>query len=195
MFTGIITDIGKIENIVKGKKTIRLTIKTKYQTSKIAIGASVSCNGCCLTVVKRNKNSLEFDLSPETLEKTNLVNAKKGDLINLEQALKMGDELGGHIVSGHADCLAEVISVKEIDKNWVIKFKLPLTYKKYIAPKGSVTINGVSLTVNDVKDNIFGINIIPHTLDNTNLRLLKKASKVNIEIDLLARYLEKLIKK
>lgn len=195
MFTGIISDVGVTKKVEKTKTSIRLGVETKYNVPKIAIGASISCNGCCLTVVKKTKNVVEFDLSPETMRATNFNSVKKGDLINLEQALKLGEELGGHIVTGHVDCVGEVSSIKKIGKNWVVKFKVPAAYKRYVAAKGSITINGVSLTVNSVENNIFGINIIPHTLKETNLRLLKKGSRVNLEIDLLARYIERLIQK
>jgi riboflavin synthase len=195
MFTGIITDIGIAKKIEKTPNTIRLAVETKYDVASIAMGASISCNGCCLTVVKKENNIVEFDLSPETLQKTNYNNLKIGDLINLEQALKMGDELGGHIVTGHVDCLIEVVSIDVLEGNWRVNFKVPSAYKKYVVTKGSATLNGVSLTINNVENDIFGINIIPHTLEQTNLRLLKVGSKVNFEIDMLARYLEKLTHK
>lgn len=190
MFTGIITDIGKV--IEPGAKFV---IRTAYDTEKIALGASISCNGCCLTVVSIKENLLEFDLSPETLEKTNLSGLKAGEDINLEQALKVGDELGGHIVSGHIDGISEVVAIKASTENKQIKFKFPLSFGKYIVPKGSVTLNGVSLTVNTVENDIFEVNIIPHTLLKTNLKDLKVGSNVNFEIDTIARYLEKLIQK
>ena len=196
MFTGIITDLGAAKEIKKTTdNTIKLTVETKYDTSKISMGASIACNGCCLTVVEKNNNLLAFDLSPETMEKTNYYDLKVGDKINLESSLKIGDELGGHIVTGHIDCLAEVISIKEIEENWVIRFKIPLSYKKYIAAKGSATINGVSLTINTVENDVFEVNIIPHTLENTNLKFLKVGSKVNFEVDTIARYVERLIQK
>ncbi len=195
MFTGIITDIGIVEEVKRSSDSIRLTLKTSYDIDKIDMGASISCNGCCLTVVKKNKPFVEFDLSPETLDIANFTNIKKGDQINLEQAMKIGAELGGHIVTGHVDTIAEVVDKKIIDGNWQLKFKLPLSYKKYIAAKGSVTLNGVSLTVNKVENDIFEVNIIPHTLEKTNLHLLEIGSRVNLEIDLLARYIERLLQK
>ncbi len=194
MFTGIITDTGIARKVERSGNTIKLTVTTKYDTSDIALGASVACNGCCLTVVKKTPDSLEFDLSPETMEKTNYKNLKEGDAINLERSLKAGDELGGHMVTGHVDCLAKVIGVKESEGNRQIKLKIPEQYKKYIATKGSATLNGVSLTVNNIENDVFEVNIIPHTLEQTNLNLLKPGSEVNFEIDVIARYLEKLIK-
>jgi riboflavin synthase len=193
MFTGIITDIGTIKNIDRTEKTISFDIATNYKTKPIAIGASIACNGCCLTVVSKTKTSLRFDLSPETLEKTNFKNVKIGDKINLEQSLKMGDELGGHLVSGHVDCLTTVKNINIVDGNWVIEFHLPKTYEKFVSNKGSVTINGVSLTVNKVEDESFFVNIIPHTLEKTNLSNLKIDDYINFEIDLLARYVERMI--
>lgn len=195
MFTGIITDQGIVQDIQKSSASLRVRIKTSYNVEKIAMGASISCNGCCLTVVEKSGNILAFDVSPESLSKTILSELKAGDIINLEQATKVGDELGGHIVTGHIDGLAEVISKNEIDGNWQIKFRAPSGFKKYIAAKGSVTLNGVSLTVNNVENDEFEVNIIPHTLEQTNLRMLKVGSKVNFEIDIIARYLERLIQK
>lgn len=194
MFTGIITDIGTIKNIDRTEKTISFDIATNYKTKPIAIGSSIACNGCCLTVVSKTKNSLRFDLSPETLEKTNFKNVKIGDKINLEQSLKMGDELGGHLVSGHVDCLSLVKNINIIDGNWIIEFHLPQNYEKFVSTKGSVTINGVSLTINKVEAESFFVNIIPHTLQKTNLSNLKIGDYVNFEIDLLARYVERMIK-
>jgi len=193
MFTGIITDIGTIKNIDRTEKTISFDITTNYKTKPISIGASIACNGCCLTVVSKTKTSLRFDLSPETLEKTNFKNVKTGDKINLEQSLKMGDELGGHLVSGHVDCLTAVKNVDIVDGNWVVEFKLPNNYEKFVSTKGSVTINGVSLTINKVEDESFFVNIIPHTLEKTNLSNLKIGDYINFEIDLLARYVERMI--
>jgi riboflavin synthase len=195
MFTGIITDIGIAKEIQKTANTIRLTVETKYDVPKIAMGASISCNGCCLTVVEKNKNLVSFDISPESLEKTNYKNLKVGDKINLEQALKIGEELGGHIVTGHIDCIIEVAAIDVLEGNWRIKFKVPSQFKQYIVTKGSGTINGVSLTINNVENDIFEVNIIPHTLQQTNLSSLKVGSFANFEIDMLARYLEKLIQK
>ena len=193
MFTGIITDIGLVEKIIKQQNSLRIYIKTSYNTQNIAIGASISCNGCCLTVVEKLENLLAFDVSPESISKTILSYAKELDKINLEQAMKLGEELGGHIVTGHVDGIAETVSISELEGNWIVKIKLPLEFSKFLAPKGSITINGVSLTVNDVENNCFKVNIIPHTLIHTNLGNLNVGSLVNFEVDLLARYLERLM--
>lgn len=192
MFTGLITDVGIVKSFAKDGNTAHLVVETNYKTEDIAMGASICCNGCCLTVVKKTKNTLEFELSPETIEKTAFLNMKEGDEINLERSLKVSDELGGHIVTGHVDGIAEVVSLNNNGGNAQIKFKLPLSFKKYIAAKGSITINGVSLTLNNVENDLFEVNIIPHTLQHTNLRSLKVGSIVNFETDLLAKYLEKL---
>lgn len=199
MFTGIITDIGNIEEIQKKPDVWTIIISSNFDIDKINIGASISCNGACLTVTQKEKENnrakLWFDLSPETIEKTIFKSAKSGDKINLEQSLKLGDELGGHLVTGHIDTIAEVKNIEKNRENWVVKFTIEQKdFLKFIADKGSVTINGVSLTVNKVNDSDFEINIIPHTLNNTNLCDLKIGSKVNIEADLIARYLSRLIK-
>ena len=196
MFTGIITDIGKIVEIQALEKSSQIIISTIYDLDTIDIGASIACNGCCLTVVKKkvegDKNLLFFDVSPESIDKTIFQFAKTGDEINLERAMKLSDGIGGHLVSGHVDCLAEIFGINIIEGNWITQFKVPKQFTKYIVAKGSVVINGASLTVNNVENDIFDINIIPHTLEKTNLRNLKIGSKVNFEVDLIARYLEKL---
>ena len=194
MFTGIITDIGEITSIEKIQDT-RFVIKTNFDTGEVTIGASVACSGCCLTVVEKTASTLSFDVSDESLACTNLGALKTGNKINLEQALKMGDELGGHIVSGHVDGLAEVLSIEEIGGSHKTTFKAPENLKLFIAAKGSVTLDGVSLTVNDVNDSEFSVNIIPHTWENTTFNGLYAGSQVNLEIDVLARYVARMTEK
>lgn len=197
MFTGIITNVGVIKKIEKKSHITTIEVECNYDSNSINLGASISCNGACLTVTKKKKNDskaqLLFDLSPETIEKTNFKYAKKGDLINLERSLKIGDELGGHLVSGHVDTVTEVSNIKKDKDNWIVEFKIPKNYSRFISEKGSITINGVSLTINKTDKQNFSVNIIPHTLENTNFHLLKKGSIVNIEVDLISRYLSKLI--
>lgn len=193
MFTGIITDIGEVKRLEKLEHITKIWLSTNYDLSDITIGASIACNGCCLTVVSKEDDLLEFDISPESLYKTNFSEVKIGSKINLERPLKFSDELGGHIVTGHVDALAEVVFVNMHKDNWHVRIKIPREYSKFIAQKGSVTLNGVSLTVNDVENNEFEINIIPHTLRNTNLGEIVLGSKLNFEVDLLARYVSKQI--
>ena len=192
MFTGIVSDIGKVEKFQRVGSVWQLVLKTDYNTSEIKLGSSICCNGACLTVTKTENNLLYFDLSPETIDKTNFSYVSEGDEINLERSLKVGDELGGHFVTGHVDEIAKIAEIDKDDENWVVKVKCPHKFRQYIAPKGSVTLNGVSLTVNDVADDIFLLNIIPHTLKHTNLKNIVKGSKLNMEIDILARYIERI---
>lgn len=193
MFTGIITDIATIKS-VSGTGDIRLEVVTSYNTDDIAIGASIACSGVCLTVVEKAKGLLYFDVSAETLSCTNAVYWKEGTRINLERALKVGDELGGHIVSGHVDGLAEVLGIEPVDDSLKITLRAPDELKIFIAAKGSVTLDGVSLTVNEVKNAKFSVNIIPHTQKETICRDYKPGTKVNLEVDLMARYAGRLLK-
>ncbi len=200
MFTGIITDVGVLKEIIKKPHIETFIIETNYNSDDINIGASIACNGCCLTVTKKekinnNKTLLWFDLSPESLNKTTYNKAKIGDLINLERSLKIGDELGGHLVTGHIDSKAKIIKIIKDKDNWIVQFKLnEAEFQKFISNKGSITINGTSLTINKIEGDIFEINIIPHTLANTNFNSLQENDEVNIEVDTISRYLSKLIK-
>lgn len=198
MFTGIVTDIGRIEAVEeRGDK--RFTINTAYDVDSIDLGASISCNGACLTVIAKGRNTagqgwFQVDVSAETLSCTSLDKWGAGTRMNLERALRVGDELGGHIVTGHVDCLAEVSSIEDEGDSKRIAFNVPANILRYIAPKGSITIEGVSLTVNGVSDTGFDINVIPHTQAVTTLGALKVGQKVNIEVDALARYVDRLLK-
>ena len=196
MFSGIVSALGKVERIKKnGIHSIDLSVKKinldGFLTKKtpITIGSSILCSGICLTVKQINKKILTFDVSDETIMKTNFSSWKKGTIINLERSLKAGDEIGGHFVSGHID---GVVKIKEmVEENESIRLRLNLTnkLKKFIAEKGSVALNGISLTVNKTGINFFEVNIIPFTWQNTNLNFLSVNSSLNIEIDLLSRYL------
>lgn len=195
MFTGIVTDIGEIKSLEKNGDT-RISIRTAYDTSTIEFGASIACAGCCLTVVGKGEDWFSVDVSGETLSCTVLGNWKIGTRVNLERALKVGEELGGHIVTGHVDCVGHVVSAEKEGDSKKITFSLPTSFKTYIAEKGSVTINGASLTVNKVSDHeeetLFCINIIPHTQEKTTFGTLAKGDQVNIEIDILARYVARM---
>lgn len=187
MFTGIITDTGIIKDIKQGD-TKTVAIQTNYDIATLEIGTSVACNGCCLTVTRAKEDYFEVQISPESLNRTSFKNMKIGDLINLEKSLKVGDEIAGHFVTGHIDNTSHIKSIKQQDLCYNIEIFIPNNLKKFIAQKGSITINGVSLTVNDVFDDYFGVTIIPHTFEKTNFKNLKNNDMVNLEIDILARY-------
>ncbi len=193
MFTGIITDLGKIAEISKGDAAARFKIATSYNTEGIEMGASIACNGCCLTVTEKGPDWFAVDASKETLDKTTLGDWKTGTRINLERALKFGDELGGHLVSGHVDGVGNVTAIADEEGSKRYTVAPPSELMKFIAPKGSVTLDGVSLTVNEVENGTFGVNIIPHTQTVTTFGTLEPGSALNVEIDLLARYVARLL--
>ena len=191
MFTGIIASLGTVrEKIERANKDVQfvIAVPTTLDLTKIEIGASIACSGCCLTVISKTMDSFTVDVSAETLSKTNLSSWNVGTRINLETSLKMGDELGGHIVTGHIDGLAKLLLIKPENGSHRLVFELPTEFQNMVAPKGSITLNGVSLTVNEVNGNQFGVNIIPHTWDVTDLGALKVGDQCHFEIDILARY-------
>lgn len=195
MFTGIITDVGSVELISKrGDTTVK--IKTAYDPAGIAIGASIACSGPCLTVIAKGGREgdawFSVEVSAETMSKTTLGSWAIGDRVNLEKSLKVGEEIGGHIVSGHVDGIGEVVSVQPEGDSVRYKIKAPKGLAKFIAPKGSISLDGTSLTVNEVEGQHFGVNIIPHTSRATTWNGITVGSKINIEIDMLARYLARL---
>ncbi|HEX3065601.1 MAG TPA: riboflavin synthase [Candidatus Polarisedimenticolia bacterium] len=194
MFTGIITDLGKLRSMTPGGSA-RLVIETRYDTGAIADGASIACSGVCLSVVERGKGWFAVDASAETLSCTTIGNWRAGQGINLERPLKLGDELGGHLVSGHVDGVGELVERRPDGDSLRLSFRAPPALARFIAPKGSVAIDGVSLTVNEVKGAIFGVNIIPVTQRETGLGALTPGQRVNVEIDMLARYLARLMDK
>lgn len=198
MFTGIVSHIGKIENITHPSDW-ELSVKVEnnkyssdFNSDDLLIGASVSCSGICLTLKKRRESILFFDVSDETVSKTNFLEWKVGDFINLEKSLKVGDEIGGHFVYGHVDTTATVREIKQINGSFKVVFSVNKNFFKYFAPKGSVTIDGVSLTINEIKDKTFAVNIVPFTWENTSFKNYKLDTIVNVEIDILARYLERI---
>lgn len=194
MFTGIIQSIGLIKKIESLKKDARITIAYKPNQMKVCdLGDSVSINGVCLTVQKKQKNQLTFHVSEETLNRT--IAYTENSLVNLEGALSYNGKVGGHFVTGHIDGIGKINSIKPNSQCWILEIKPPKKLLKFIAEKGSVAINGVSLTVNVIKDDKFKVNIIPFTLKETNLSNLTKGSEINIEIDLIARYLENILKR
>jgi riboflavin synthase len=195
MFTGIVTALGTVRAIqpIGGGKDMRLVIAAPWaDTGSIAIGASISCSGSCLTAVEVNADSFAADASAETLACTTLGSWTVGTRVNLERSLKIGDELGGHMVSGHTDGVGEAVSETAENGSTRWWFRVPKELARFIAVKGSVAVNGVSLTVNEVRDDMFGVNIIPHTASVTGFGSMRPGDPVNIEIDMLARYVARL---
>ena len=191
MFTGIITDIGEVR-AVEQRGDLRARIGTRYDMASVDMGASIAWDGVCLTVVGKGADWFDVDVSAETVSKTNLGSWAEGRPINLERALRVGDELGGHIVSGHADGLAEITRMEDEGDSTRVSLRAPQELARFIAPKGSVALNGTSLTVNEVDDCVFGINFIPHTKEMTTWGHAAVGDKVNLEIDTLARYVSRL---
>ncbi len=200
MFTGIITGLGTVREIrpLGGGQDMRLVIATPKEspwganTASIPLGASIACSGCCLTAIELGPDWFAAEASAETLSKTTLGSWVVGSRVNLERPLKVGDELGGHIVAGHVDGVAEVLAAVPENGSTRWSFRVPRALARFIAPKGSVAVDGVSLTVNEVGDESFGVNIIPHTAAVTSFGLLRPGDRVNIEIDTLARYVARL---
>jgi len=195
MFTGIVTDVGKVRHVEKRGDT-HIVIATKFDVSQIDMGASIACSGACMTVVDKGSAKdrwFAFTASGETLSKTTLGAWKVGDPVNLERPMRVGDEFGGHIVTGHVDAVAEIVSVKPEGESVRMIFEVPKKLSKLVAAKGSVALDGVSLTVNDVDGSRFGVNIIPHTQSVTTFGRAKPGVKVNFEADLMARYVARLV--
>jgi riboflavin synthase len=189
MFTGIVTDVGRVRSVRQTNRDRRYEIETSYDVASIDMGASISHAGCCLTVVEKGEGWFAVEVSGETLALTTLGQWEEGHRVNLERAARLGDEMGGHVVSGHVDGVGEVLSITPEGGSHRYRIRAPRPLHRLIAPKGSISVEGVSLTVNEVEDDVFGLNIIPHTWDVTTLGELKPGSKVNLEIDMLARYL------
>ena len=191
MFTGIITDIGTIRSVAQ-RGDLRIEIATGYDVTSVDMGASIACDGVCLTVVEKTSDSFSVDVSAESAGLTNIGEWKTGHPVNLERALKVGDELGGHIVSGHVDGVAEIVALRDQGDSTRVTLRAPNALAKFIAPKGSVALNGTSLTVNEVNGTHFGINFMPHTKAVTTWGSSTVGDRVNLEIDTLARYVARL---
>lgn len=196
MFTGIITSVGEITMLKRAGDDLRLRIASDYRPEGIALGASIACSGVCLTVVEKGEHErggwFAADVSAETLSKTTLGDRKEGDRLNLERSLKVGDELGGHIVSGHVDGVGTIVGLKDDGESLRVTVEAPAAIARFIAAKGSVAMDGASLTVNEVEGQRFGINLIPHTRTVTTFGTLQEGQRVNLEIDVLARYVARL---
>ena len=192
MFNGIIYNTGKIVSLKKNKKSIFIGILTNISFKKKDLGSSISCNGVCLTLVKVDKKKIYFYLSNETLKRSNFRTARINQIVNLEKSISHGKIISGHYTQGHVDTVAKVNKISILDKTWLIKFKIvDINFSKYLIDKGSISINGVSLTISNTKKNYFNINVIPHTLKLTNLKDLKKNDLVNVELDIFGKYMYK----
>lgn len=194
MFTGIVTDLGRVRAVLPGGDT-GYEIETHYDTGTIAIGASIACSGVCLTAIERGPNWFRVQASAETRARSTLGNWRVGTPVNLERSLRLGDELGGHLVGGHVDGVGRLVSAREEGDSVRLVFEAPAALAPGIASKGSIAIDGISLTVNEVTGARFGVNIIPHTRAVTNLGSLKVGESVNLELDLIARYVARLMGK
>ncbi|HXC89061.1 MAG TPA: riboflavin synthase [Stellaceae bacterium] len=192
MFTGIVTDLGQVRRIKRGALA-ELTIATRFDTSAIPVGASIACSGACLTVISVEEGAFTAQASAETLARTTIGAWAEGSPVNLEQSLRLGDELGGHLVSGHVDGLAAIVERRPEAESVRFTVRAPEALMRFVAPKGSVTLDGVSLTVNEVAGDRFGVNIIPHTLACTNFGDAQPGRQMNLEIDMIARYVARLL--
>ncbi len=194
MFTGIVEEVGKVKGIKKGSKSSKLTIKCRVVLEGTRVGDSIAVNGVCLTVVEIGRELLTFDVSYETLKRTTLSLLKPGESVNLERALRLGDRLGGHILQGHVDTTTKVTSIKREGEGYRFSFKLPKEYSHLVVEKGSIGIDGISLTVAELLPDSFSVAVIPHTFENTNLKFKRSGSLVNLEFDIIGKYVEKMVK-
>jgi riboflavin synthase len=192
MFTGIVTDLGRVRRLDRGE-ILELTIATAFDTATVSIGDSIACSGACLTVVAIEAGAFSAQASAETLAFTTVGDWREGTPVNLERSLRLGDEMGGHLVSGHVDGVARIVERRPDGQSVRYTFEAPAALMRFIAPKGSVALDGVSLTVNDVSSNRFGVNIVPHTLACTNFGEALTGQLMNLEIDMIARYLGRLL--
>ena len=193
MFTGIIEEIGKVVSFKKSAHGADLKISAKTVLEDVKLGESIAVNGVCETVVAFDNTTFEVNVSDETLKVSNLSDLKQGDFVNLERALKLSDRLSGHIVSGHVDLTTKFIKKEKLGEFYNMEFAVTPDFRKYIVKKGSITINGISLTIADIKSESFVVAVIPHTFENTNLKELKNNDIVNIETDILAKYIENFV--
>ncbi len=191
MFTGIIEELGRVKEIIRKKDNIRFVIYAKVVSEGTRVGDSISVNGVCLTVIDIKNNSISFDIVPETIYRTNLGDLKVSNKINLERAIKAGQAIGGHFVTGHIDYKAEIIELKKVKEGIKMRLSLPVEFSPFLAEKGSIAIDGISLTVAEVDKDYFNVYLIPHTLKNTTLGLKRQGYSVNVETDILAKYVNR----
>ena len=194
MFTGLIQDVGKIVSLARKEKSAILAVETSLPVRSMELGASIAVNGACLTITKKAKHRFAVDVSPETLNRTSLAMLGVDSLVNLEQPLRLQDRLGGHLVTGHADGVAVVESMERQGEFTFFTFRVPAQLGRFLVSKGSIAVDGISLTINECSRKRFSVAIIPFTLEHTNLRARKLGDKVNIETDLIGKYVQKLIK-
>lgn len=194
MFTGIVEELGVCKGIAKARSGAKLTVESKICSSDAKAGDSISINGACLTAVGINGKNISFDASEETLKRTNIGKLKPGEHVNIERSLKAGSRMGGHFVTGHIDCTGEIAKKERKGEYFKIEIQIPSVFMNYLVEKGSVAVDGISLTVNSVKDDRFSMMVIPHTLAITTLGRKRAGDKVNIEVDILSKYVEKLTK-
>ena len=195
MFTGLIEDVGKIVSLRLGGRAAALTVKTRLSVRAMELGASIAVNGACLTVVKKGRSAFTVDMSPETLKRTNLKEIRGGSLVNIERPMRLNDRLGGHMVTGHVDGVATLASIEKKGEFTFFKFRVPRRLGAFLVSKGSVAVDGISLTVNECGPRQFSVVIIPFTLRHTNLRARRVGDKVNIETDLIGKYVRNLMKR
>jgi riboflavin synthase len=195
MFTGLIEDVGKVDALRFNRGSAVLTVKTAVRLRSMPLGASVAVNGACLTVVKKSKRTFTVDVSPETLQRTSLETLGVGSLVNLERPMRLRDRLGGHLVTGHVDGIGTVLAITKQGEFTVFTFQVPVRFGRFLISKGSVAVDGISLTVNDCRRDRFSAAIIPFTLQHTNLRARRVGDKVNIETDLIGKYVDSFLEK
>lgn len=195
MFSGIIEELGIVTSLIRGSQSAKLTLSVSKDFTVLKVGESIAVNGVCLTVTNIRKNFLEFDVSPESLKRSNLQYFKVGDKVNLEKAILLSGRLGGHIVTGHVDGVGEIRSKVLLDKHIEFQISIPSRLLNYLVPKGSITIEGISLTISDVRNSLLIVNIIPHTAKTTTLGGLDIGDRVNIEVDILSKYIERHLKR
>jgi riboflavin synthase len=193
MFTGLVEGLGEIKAMGRGAEGLRLTVALPFPGAELALGDSVAVAGACLTVVEVRAGAASFQVSPETMARTTLALKKAGDRVNLERALRIGDRLGGHLVTGHVDGLGLLKERREGPEYFQLQFEMPPALSRYVIDKGSIAVDGVSLTVNACRGNTFTVNIIPHTAQKTTLALLRAGDQVNLETDIIGKYVEKLL--
>jgi riboflavin synthase len=193
MFTGLVEAYGTVKSLTRTHNEARLTVASDLPTAELAIGDSVSVNGACLTVIAKDNSSFTVDMSPETFDRTTFKTVGIDRKVNLERALRVGDRLGGHIVTGHIDTVGTVAAVDKQQNAIIVRVEIPPEHGRYIVPKGSVAIDGISLTVNEAEAGFFSVSIIPHTLASTTLADCRKGDLVNIETDILGKYIERLL--
>jgi riboflavin synthase len=192
MFSGIVEGTGQVLKITKAKNGARLALKPSFSLSRVKLGESVAVNGCCLTVAAKGKSFFEADLSGETLKVTNLGKLRTSDQVNLERPIRLADRIGGHLVQGHVDGIGKIAGLKKSGANLEIRIKIPKKLRRYLVQKGSVTVDGVSLTVNRLAPESLTLFVIPHTLKATNLKARRVGDPVNLEVDMMAKYIESL---